>query len=135
MTLTFISFQQAVIWLLTTALALCLYLWKVRPYLERRPEFSKFYALSNSWWKRVYVWLKIRWDLAVGAIIMALPALWNGILDGIIWLSLHAADFLPALAGADLSNLVLPKWVETSIRLGGAAVPIIRAKLEGKGEE
>jgi hypothetical protein len=132
-TITFISSYQAVIWLLAALTALALYLWRVRPYLAARPEFHEFYALADTRWRRVYAWLKIRWDLSVGAIVMALPSLWNGALDLLIALSLLLADIVPALAGLDLSALLLPGWLETVIRVAGALIPIIRARFV-KGE-
>lgn len=137
MAITFISLWQAGVWLSAAGFALALYLWKVRPYLARRPEFHQFYALADTRWRRVYVWLRIRWDLAAGAVVMALPSIWNGALDLAIAFSLVLADMLPALAGLDLSALLLPGWLETTIRVGGALIPIVRARFvkpEGAGE-
>jgi hypothetical protein len=134
MTITFISTFQALIWLLAALLALTLYVWKVRPYLAARPEFHEFYALADTQRQRVYAWLKIRWDLSIGAVVMALPSLWNGALDLMIALSLLLADMLPAVAGLDLSALLLPGWLETLIRVAGALIPIIRARYVKGGE-
>lgn len=127
MTITFISQMQALVWALAVIVALSLYMWKVRPYLAQRPEFHEFYELADTRWARLWEWLKIRWDMAIGALVMALPSLWNGLLDLIIFLGMVAGDALPALAGLDLSALLLPNWLETVIRVGGALVPIIRA--------
>lgn len=128
MTITFINTYQALIWLLAALLALSLYFWKVRPYLAQRPEFHKFYELADTRWRRIFAWLRIRWDLSAGAVIMALPSIWNGILDFIVFVSLTLADLLPALAGVDLSDWLLPNWLVTSIRVGGAVIPVIRAR-------
>ena len=133
MTITFISTWQALIWALAAIAALCIYMWKVRPYLAQRIEFHQFYALADTRWQRVYAWLKIRWDLSIGAIVMASPSLWNGALDLLVGLSLLLADIVPALAGLDLSVLLLPGWLETSIRLGGALIPIVRARFVTAG--
>lgn len=135
MTITFISFWQALVWMLAALLALSLYLWKVRPMLADRPEFREFYALADTRWQRLYAWLKIRWDLSVGAAIMVLPSLWNGILDAIIWLSINLADVLPALAGLDLSALLLPPRWEAAIRIAAAILPLFREWLIKKNDE
>lgn len=128
MIITFISTWQALVWLLAALLALTLYVWKVRPVLAARPEFHEFYELADTRWKRIYAWLKLRWDVSVSAAIMAAPSIWNGVLDAIIWVSINLADVLPAIAGLDLSSLLLSPRTETIIRLLAAVLPFVREK-------
>lgn len=134
MTITFISYGQAAIWSLAAIGAVGVYVWAVRPYLARRPEFHQFYDLADTRYRRILAWLKIRWDLALGAVVMAAPTLWNGGLDALIWLSLLLADAIPVLAGLDLSALLLPGWLDTAIRIAGGLIPVVRARMMDKAE-
>lgn len=135
MTITFISTTQALVWALAAIVALSLYMWKVRPYLAERPEFHEFYELADARWARLWAWIKIRWDMALAALLMASPSLWNGLLDLIIWLGMVLGDVLPVLATLDLSDMLLPKWFEIGIRIGAAFVPLARARYLGKDDE
>lgn len=119
MDVTFISKHQAIIWLLVTIATLLFYILLVRPRIKDRPEFIAFRG-------NVLGWLKARWDMVSAGIIVALPSVWNGALDAIVFLTRLLSDLLPAVAGVDLSSLVLPDWFMTSVRLGAAGLPIIR---------
>lgn len=122
MSITFISQNQAIVWALTVISALAFYVLLVRPRIKHRPEFIRFRG-------NVLGWLKARWDMVAAMVIAALPSLWNGLLDLSIALSHVLADALPVMAGMDLSGLVLPDWLTTSIRVGAPLVPIFRKYL------
>lgn len=119
MSITFISTHQAVVWLLVTISTVCFYVLLVRPRIKDRPEFIKFRGNALGW-------LKVRWDMVTAGFIVALPSIWNGALDVIVFLSQTLGDLLPAIAGVDLSAFILPEWLTTSIRLGAAIMPIVR---------
>lgn len=121
MSITWISPYQVLVWWLVTLLVLVLYMWKVRPLIADRPEFKYFFSWT--------IWFKERWDVTLAMVIAALPSVWNGLMDLIIFISLTVSDALPAIAGMDLSAWVLPSWAETAIRVSAVVVPIIRARL------
>jgi hypothetical protein len=129
MTFTFISVHQAILWAFVTIVALWFYIRMVRPKLLQYRNFQEIAQLRGTLTKRVYTWIKMRWDIAVAGVVVVSPSIWNGFLDAIIWLSLHATELLPAFQGADLSGLIMPKWLETSIRLGAPMAPIVRSWL------
>lgn len=135
MSITFISFYGALVWFLSAMLALVLYRKYVRPRLLQNQEFLYYREFAGTRIDRIRKWLVARWDLAASAIIMGLPSAWNGLLDLIIAISLFLADSLPALSGLDLSAFLLPTWVETTVRVGGALLPVIRANFFDKADE
>jgi hypothetical protein len=135
MQITFISFDRALLTVLFFGIALVLYAWKVRPYLHNRPEFKGFYDDADTRWQRAWIWCRQRWDIVAAAIIALAPIIWNGALDAIIAASLLLADLLPALSGLDLSGLVMPAWLKTTIQVGGAIVPVIRSRTMKKDDE
>lgn len=135
MHMTFISADRLLITVALFAAGLSIYFWKVRPFLRHRPEFDWFYTRADSFWAAVGTWLKVRWDIAVAAALAAFPILWNGALDGIVAISLFLGDALPALAGIDLSALVLAPWLKTTIQVGAALVPAVRAALLSKSAD
>lgn len=135
MNITFISFERALITGLALMLAFALYAWKVRPILRQRPEFDWFYVRVDSYWRSLGAWLKVRWDIAAAAFLAALPILWNGALDAIVALSLFLGEALPAVAGIDLSGVVMPAWLKTTIQVGGALVPAFRAAFIKKKDD
>lgn len=122
MQLTFISPMGALVSGLILTLLVCIYFWKVRPYLETRAEFHDFYDLADSFWSRVWEWLKIRWGLVWGAIVAAAPMVWNGGLDALVAINLAVSN-----GGLDLSWLVIPPWLKSIIQLGSVLLPIIQA--------
>lgn len=135
MTITFITLSQAALWAAVTIIAVWVYVKYVRPKLMQRQDFFEFYRLADTQLSRLYEWIKIRWDVALAGVLASLPSVWNGILDGIIYLSIHLADVLPAIAGADLSGLVIPEGWQIALRISAAVVPVIRMKMMSEGEE
>jgi len=123
MEITFISKPQTVIWILVTVATLIFYFLMVRPRIKDRPEFQQFRGAVLSW-------LRVRWDVVTAGMIVSFPSLWNGALDAAVLTSQVLGDLLPAIAGVDLSAYILPDWVTTSIRLGAAAMPVIRSFIE-----
>jgi hypothetical protein len=119
MEITFISKPQAFIWLMVTISTVAFYFLFVRPKIKDRPEFIAFRG-------NVVGWLKARWDIVAAGFLATLPSAWNGLLDIIVFASNALADVLPALAGADLSGIILPEWLMTTIRIGAVLMPIIR---------
>lgn len=122
MSITFISWPQAVVWLLVTIATVLFYVLLVRPRIKDRPEFIAFRG-------NMLGWLKVRWDMLAAGVIVSLPSIWNGTLDALVFLSDVLSDLLPAVAGLDLSAYILPDWFMTSVRLGAVIVPIIRRYL------
>jgi hypothetical protein len=133
--ITFISTYRFLITLLIIVVIMSLYAWKVRPYLRTKPGFSVLYMRADGFWAALWAWLKVRWDIASAAFIALLPILWNGILDLLIAVSLVLADVLPAVAGLDLSALVMPAWLKTSIQVGAALLPVLRGHMLKKSED
>lgn len=127
MDITFISKSQAVVWLLVTSATLLFYFLLVRPRIKDHPDFIRFRG-------NALAWLKMRWDMVAAGVVVTLPSLWNGALDIIILLSRVLSDALPALAGLDLSALVLPGWLETGIRVGAALLPVARRYFDKDAE-
>jgi hypothetical protein len=134
MEITFISTQRFVITGFCLTLVIVLYFWQVRPILAKRPEFYSFYHESEAFWQRKFEWMKVRWDLMVAAFMAMLPLLWNGLLDATIAISHLLADLLPAVAGLDLSELIMPAWLKTTIQIGAAVLPPLRAHFLTKKE-
>ncbi len=127
MQITFISTERAIITVLFLALSLCIYFWKVRPFLKARPEFHDFYYLADTLWTRVWEWVKIRWGIVWAAVLAATPIVWNGGLDTIIAVSRMASD-----GTLDLSWLVMAPWLKTVIQLTSVTLPIIQAAVMTK---
>lgn len=132
MTITFINMNRAIITVLVLALIFALYAWQVRPMLRRRPEFNGFFDYADTRWQRIGIWIKLRWDVVAAGAVALFPILWNGALDAIVGVSILGADLLPAIAGIDLSELVMAPWLKTSIQIGAAVLPVIRAQLMTK---
>ena len=126
MTITFISLFQFTVWILATILAVSLYFWLVRPHLMDQEEGREAIDFIDGKLARLWAWIKTRWDVALAAFLAALPSLWNGSLDFIILICRHATDVFPALASADLSGVVMPDWLQSTIRIGGALSPLVR---------
>lgn len=122
MQITFISAWQALVTIVVLAIAFVMYAKLVRPQIKDTWAFKGFYG-------KVVPWLKARWDIVTAFIIAMAPIVWNGALDLIIAISLVTAELLPVINGIDLSAFVLPPWVKTSIQIGAAAVPAVRAAL------
>ncbi len=117
---TFITYWQAFFTLVTLGCGIAIYFLYVRPSAEGIKGFHGFDGKIKSW-------LKARWDVVSAFAIAIAPILWNGALDGVIFLSLLLEQFLPALAGADLSKLVIPDWIKDWIPMAATLVPAIRA--------
>lgn len=132
MTLTSISLGRLLFTALVLSLVAAIYVYWVRPRLQN--QFADFYSLADGFWGRLWRWCKTRWDVAWAVVIAAFPILWNGVLDAAIAVSLLLADVLPAIAGLDLSTLVLPPWLKTMIQIGAAVLPAIRGAMLKRGE-
>lgn len=134
MQITFISIDRALLTFFFFLISLAIYTWQVRPYLRNRPEFKGFYDDADTRWQKLRAWVRQRWDIVAAAAVALLPIIWNGALDGVIAVSLLLADIIPAVAGLDLSEWVMPAWVKTSIQVGGAVIPVIRSRTMNKDE-
>jgi len=55
------------------AISVLCYFMFVRPVLRKRPEFDQFYDLSESFFGRVWAWIKIRWDIALAMVAVIAP--------------------------------------------------------------
>lgn len=127
MSITFISQSQAIVWLLAAISTLAFYILLVRPRIKHHPEFVRIRG-------NVLGWLKVRWDMATSAALMALPSIWNLLLDGVVALSLLVEQLTPALAGVDMSFLVVPEWLSTWVRILAISLPIVRRVFFDKAE-
>lgn len=74
-------------------------------------------------------WLKNRWDLVGAAGIGIFAGVWNFALDAVVVLFHVAENIFPVLTTIDLTPFTLPDWVRTSIQLGSALLPAIRAAI------
>jgi hypothetical protein len=92
--------------------ALCAYVFLVRPYLQKRPEFHEFYNLADGFWQRVGTWIKIRWDMAVAAIAIVAPEI---------------PDLLTQLQAMDLASFSPSETWKTIAKVVGIALPFLRA--------
>lgn len=86
--------------------------------------------LADSFWARVWTWAKTRWDVTVAAVIALAPVVWSAGLDTIVIAANLLANIVPAVAGLDLSALMIPDHVKTIIQIGGALIPPLRDALE-----
>lgn len=88
-----------------------LYFWKIRPLIRHQVEF-----ISAETW---FIWLKSRWDVVTAVVVATIPVAWNGILDLIVLFST-----------ADLSSVIIPTWLKTTIQIAAIAAPLIRLRVE-----
>lgn len=114
MSFTFWSFPVFLTSVLTIALSICLYMWKVRPRLATHPELAPFFRRADTFW----AWVKMRWDVAAAVVAAFLPTGWNMLLDLAV-----------AVAPLDLSKLIIADWLRQTIMVIAAAAPLVRLKL------
>ena len=120
-TLTLWTFTIAV---LVVILAVAVHYWLMN---RRNVLGDSFTDLADTFWARIWAWLKMRWDLTVAAIIAAAPTVWSAGLDTVVIVANLMADVLPGVAGLDLSFLIMPDWLRAAIPIGAAVLPPMRA--------
>lgn len=80
--------------------------------------------------EKLLVWAKARWDFTAAALIALAPVLWSAGLDSIVIVANLLANVFPAIAGVDLSKLMIPDNVRTYIQIGAVALPPLRDAIE-----
>lgn len=98
----------------------------------RRANLTEFSELADTFWAKVWAWLKERWDVSIAAIIAAMPTLWSAGLDTFVILVNLLADIFPGMAGLDLSKLIIPDWLRASIPIGSILLPALRTAFTRK---
>lgn len=80
--------------------------------------------------------IRKRWDWAVAAVIALAPVLWSVAIDVIVIGANLLANVVPAVAGVDLSALMLTDFHKALIQVSALALPPLRdaiEKMRGKG--
>lgn len=75
-------------------------------------------------------WLKARWDWAIAALLALAPVVWSVGLDTIVIAANLLANIVPAIAGLDLSSLMLTDQHKVMIQAAALVVPPIRDAIE-----
>jgi len=86
--------------------------------------------VADSFWARTWAWIKKRWDFAVALVIAVAPVVWSTGLDIIVIAANMLAGVLPAVAGIDLSALMISDTHKAYIQLGAALLPPLRDAYE-----
>lgn len=78
----------------------------------------------------IKAWIKEKWDWAAAAVITLAPVVWSFGLDAIVFTANFLANIIPALAGVDLSFLMISPEIRMGIQAGGVLLPLIRDAIE-----
>lgn len=91
---------------------------------------ERLVSLRDSLMSRAWEWIKARWDFAVAAFMVVAPLVWSAGLDFIVIVANLSAGILPAVAGLDLSSLMISDKVRTGIQLAAIVLPPLRDAFE-----
>lgn len=97
----------------------------------RREVLGERWAdLADTFWGRVWTWAKDRWDFTVAAVVALAPVVWSAGLDTIIIVANAFSNIIPAVAGLDLSSLMISDAHKAYIQIAAALLPPLRDAIE-----